>query len=348
MGLSIGKVFGKPINRPLQESEVLLHQWAKVGVEVEVENCRRPMPLPNWEFKGDGSLRGGGVEYVTRGGLSGKALEEAILLLTKTAVEQGWSDGEPRAAIHVHLDVTDLGDKHDKQLSNLIAAYLLFEHAFFNMAGNWRRWCGFCDAAEDSRGDSFYWSTLLYGVRNADMMTEAAFSMSKYQALNMRPLAEFGTIEFRHLPTTFDDDRIFQWINCILMLKQFADSMPEEFDMLRWLGTVSMHEAGTFIFGKAWPALAGYSSNKAFVEAKLGIAALAVMWENRWKFDAYCSSTKITNPKVLSKMKTGGVEEPEEKKVYAKALAQDPIALGNLDWLAQELRNNAIRAGEPN
>jgi hypothetical protein len=313
MGVSIGSVFGKPIHRQPQNSAALCNNWAKIGVEVEVENCGSAVVLTNWSFKGDGSLRGGGVEYVTNGGLCGRDLEEAIALLLKTARTRGWSDGHPRAAIHIHLDVTDLGEIHNKQFSNLVSAYLLFEHAMFGFAGEWRRWCGFCDAVEDSRAEALYWSRIVFGPRDPNVMYQSIDYISKYQALNLRPLEQFGTLEFRHLPTTFDTERVIQWVNFILSLKNFADTTTEDTNFLEWISKASMAEVGRAIFGRSWETLQLYTNQKRYNAAKASLAVLSSMWDTDTKFERRCASTKITNKELLKKLPKKTQEEESSK-----------------------------------
>lgn len=256
--MKLGNVIRKPVHTAPKTSAELILSDAKVGVEVEVENWHGLNPLSLWDNHVDDSLRGQGQEFTTAGGLSGAALVQAIDELCILAKEQSWSEGYPRAAIHIHLDVTDM--EMDKgELATFMSLYLIVEHALFAYAGEWRRSCGFCDSFEES---SYAFDVL--GGALYDKSGEALRSllrdnrMNKYQAVNLLSLSSFGTLEFRQLPTTFDRNRIVTWINFILQLKLAASKYEGDITLLQ---SFSKQGASAFtkdIMGEMWPKLAPY------------------------------------------------------------------------------------------
>jgi hypothetical protein len=46
--------------------------------------------------------------------------------------------------------------------------------------------------------------------------------INKYCGLNLASLFTYGTVEFRHLRTTHDKEKIYAWINMILLFRRFA------------------------------------------------------------------------------------------------------------------------------
>jgi len=227
----------------------------KVGIEVEVEGCTKLPILDLWESKEDHSLRNGGREFVTAGPMYGLNIRKALSGLFDSAVKLKWSEGYPRAGIHVHLDVRDL-DFESNELSRLVSNYMLIEHAMFAYCGEWRRQTMYCDALEDSQADFKSLGRFLYSPPDSrDELIQLADGLSKYQALNFRPLISFGTIEFRALPTTFDFDRVFNWIRIILALKRSAQDATMD-DPLRLLSSDGPIQYAQRILGETFPILA--------------------------------------------------------------------------------------------
>jgi hypothetical protein len=239
MGKFLGEMLGKPIHGKSIEDTTLPIPTAKVGIEVELERWGGQWPdRKYWTGKGDGSLRNDGVEFVTNGGMCGLDIAVALRNLCTAAVTHGWDVGYPRAGIHLHLDVTDL-DWESGQLARLVANYMIVEHAMISFAGDWRRECGYCVPFDLGQGDFDRLSTILYNKDlESEELIEFVGELSKYQALNLKPLSQFGTIEFRALPTTFDYGRIMTWVKIVLALKRSAMTVDkrEPLEILSELG----------------------------------------------------------------------------------------------------------------
>jgi hypothetical protein len=273
----LGKVVDKPVHSMPEPCDKFVLPTAKVGIEVEFEQWSRNSPNEWWEQHPDEhSVRNGGTEFVTRGnGVCGQEIVEAVEEICTLAKKDRWSEGIPRAAIHIHLDVTDL-DLDKNELTTLISNYLLVEHMFFGYAGDWRADTGFCVPFYKGQSDFSILGRLLHSKLNKEEFKRYAAAGSKYQALNVNPLVRFGTLEFRHLPTTFDTARIFEWINLILSLKKSAHD--ERFqEPLKLLSTLGPEQFARRIFGNLWPAVSPYLSVPAMWEAVDNATALMAM-----------------------------------------------------------------------
>lgn len=253
--MTVGAKFGKSIHYLDVGSSELIIPQAKVGVEVEIENWRtRQLPL-RWTSHDDGSLRNG-REFVTDGGLVGRELVEAVMDIAKFCKASAYSEGYPRAGIHIHVDMTDMNDTSNTQLLHCVLAYMLFEDAMFSFAGRWRKACGFCDPLLLSQSGRVAMAKFLIDWEYAG--NNALRGLDKYAAMNFLPLATYGTVEFRALPTTFDAGRILNWINFCLAFKhygKFIDKNP--LDLLNVLGVEGLARA---VFLDWYPAISPHIS----------------------------------------------------------------------------------------
>lgn len=252
MGNKLGFMVDQPIHIPDIPSDDLIIPHAKVGIEYEFEGWDGHQPHTYWEKQhDDGSLREGGCEQVTRGGIVGSGIRKAVEEICALAKTRKWKTGVPRASIHIHLDVTDL-DVDKRELAVLVCNYMLVEHILFAYAGDWRRSTGYAVAIEDGQIDFKAIGDLLFRLLSKEEFQRVAKNLSKYQALNLNPLVRFGTIEFRHMPTTWDVERVMDWINMILAIKK--SSTDERFkEPLKTLSALGPEKYCAEVFGKIWP-----------------------------------------------------------------------------------------------
>lgn len=232
---SIGEMMQKPVHRAVRGTNLLVDDQAKVGIEIEVRgwggrDSTAVKFARYWEGKEDHSLKSTGREYVTRGGLVGEDIVNAIDAFYDVASKSKLNNGYPYAGIHLHVDSTEM-EVENGQLSRFVEAYMLAEPLLFHFAGEYRRNCGFCYSLEQAQADYPLIGKGIYsGSYKSLQNTLARRHFSKYQALNLQPLATFGTIEFRHLPTTMEKQRLLDWVNIVLSLRVAAmtrDSIAE-------------------------------------------------------------------------------------------------------------------------
>ncbi len=181
-----------------------------LGIEIEVENVRDWFPprSPYWTSTDDGSLRNHGVEFISHP-IRAWRVEQAIVRLFSEVNED--FEFTERTSIHIHMNVRTLTVN---QLQAFVATYLIFEKLLFDFVGQERAKNIFCVPLNETNYGS-YLQSLFSSQR-------VVFNWSKYTALNLLPIRDKGTVEFRHLHGTKDIKKIMQWINIILSLKMFA------------------------------------------------------------------------------------------------------------------------------
>lgn len=213
-----------------------------LGIEVETENVLAFLEelSPFWQMIDDGSLRNRGKEFITIPTRANR-IEQALTCLFDQQLNKD-IDFSDRTSIHVHLNVRTLTAK---QLASLVLSYLVFEKVIFNWVGHSREHNIFCNP--------------LITVPEIDgLMTKLnhirdGFDWNKYCALNLAPIYNKGTIEFRHLYGTKDIQVLMTWINMILSLKVFAlkKDPNEVFKQIKNLNTESQYFVfASEIFGR--------------------------------------------------------------------------------------------------
>lgn len=218
-------------NRSYEEAppDKLVLSKCRIGLEMEVEGTGnffkaqaqgyKPILSDFWVDHEDNSLKDQGREFVFREPLFGRDLVSAIEEFVTVAHKHKFKISA-RTGLHVHLDVRNLTME---QVGSLCFAYAILERPLFRFAGIGRAENHFCVPwfAAPSNLRHLYplikTDSPVHRVRNAvDMQT-------KYSALNLLPIAKYGSVEFRHLETTFDFEFIMQWINILMRLKEFAN-----------------------------------------------------------------------------------------------------------------------------
>jgi len=206
------------------------------GVELEIEhasNCRE-WDIPGIDFKEDNSLRHDGIEVVTEP-MSLSVLSYTLNRFFEKASLSDYNYSE-RCSVHVHANCRDLTLD---QVSVVALLYQVFEHLLFQYAGNDRDKNIFCVP--------WYETTLTYNIVNSLVKGEhhKLRNWQKYTGLNLLPLYQFGTIEFRHLAGTCNRSFIVDWCNLIGCLFSFAHkhSLDETKEFIMGLNTTSEYQS---------------------------------------------------------------------------------------------------------
>lgn len=196
---------------PFKNQYPVVDKQTYLGIEVEVENVRKfdSHLAPYWNSTEDGSLRNRGVEFLTPP-IRAWRIEQALTVLFNQQLNND-VDFSDRTSIHVHMNVRTLTVK---QLETLILCYLTFEKTLFSFVGNNRYENIFCTPICESN-----FSVQIRQLIAGDV---TRVNWKKYTALNLLPIMEKGTIEFRHLHGTKDVGKIMCWINLLLSLKKYA------------------------------------------------------------------------------------------------------------------------------
>lgn len=186
----------------------------RVGIEVEVENVSHiniNIPLCFWMVTEDGSLRNHGKEFKS----FALPLSNAQL-----ALEQLFAGLNPdidfssRTSIHVHVDVRGLSIS---QLLTLLFVYATMENLLFKFVGANRRNNIFCTPITET--------SLFSGLdirKKSSLQNHFKHMWQKYSALNLLPIAMFGTVEFRQMPGTSDVTKLCIWLDLLSRMRLFA------------------------------------------------------------------------------------------------------------------------------
>jgi len=226
---------------PFKNQYPVVDKNTYLGIEVEVENVQRyNHASPYWKIIEDGSLRNSGREFITPP-IRAWRVEHALSTLFNKEINED-VDFSERTSTHIHMNIRTLTVK---QLEALIVTYLVFEKVLFNYVGNDRYNNIFCvPIVETDIGEN-----LLGLIQNKNPSVD----WQKYTALNLLPIMEKGTIEFRHLNGTGNIKHIITWINLILSLKKFALQKTPDYiwSRIATLNTTSEYRLfGEEVFGE--------------------------------------------------------------------------------------------------
>lgn len=198
-----------------------------VGLEFEVEGRGLPSggdllfePCPvtgaTWHTHVDNSLRGESLEYV----LTGPAEAEYSLNLIHQLYKKFNDSGtvlnlSNRCSTHVHLNVSSW--KVDK-LSALIVLWSLFEEALINWNGIERKTNHFCLGNSDTPELTDHW---------VDFLNTGAWQFhdgSKYTALNLLHIHDFGSVEVRCGRGFNSLEDATNWVSFLIGLYEYSAS----------------------------------------------------------------------------------------------------------------------------
>lgn len=190
----------------------------RAGIEIELENITDTnLNTAYWRSITDGSLRNRGREFVFNGAHGGSDLFLACVELDTFLGRQN-PDGNWRCSTHVHVDVRELTAV---QLKNIIITNLVYEKLLFRLSGFHRYSNNFCSAF----GFAQQQLQLLAANWNREgeaFMRNIAGGWDKYSALNLRPLASFGSIEFRSSAAEWRKGKLIRLANRFLALRDFG------------------------------------------------------------------------------------------------------------------------------
>jgi hypothetical protein len=114
----------------------------------------------------------------------------------------------PRTSVHIHLDCTTIS--HETVI-DMVLLYSVFERLWYKYVGRQRIKNIYCVPITET--------SLLRILGNGGLQPN---SWQKYAGLNLRPLGEYGTIEFRHMHGTPDIGKLVTWIDLICRLKTYC------------------------------------------------------------------------------------------------------------------------------
>lgn len=215
-----------------------------VGVEIEIENVQmHPEPVRQtrlmemWHTKPDGSLRNGGIEFVS---VYGATAADVMTYLPVLHAAMVTSEVSFRCGLHIHVDVTQFTMP---ELYRVFMVYTIMEKILFAVSGQ-RGENRFCRPVQDSVTSVA--NCMHYGhASDWSKFIDAACHGTKYLAMNVRTLGQFGTLEFRHHHGTIDSTQLGQWLTILLdmVLVAKAATTEELEKKIKNLNTESQYEA---------------------------------------------------------------------------------------------------------
>lgn len=186
------------------------------GMEVEVEGANLPQEIPYyWGITKDGSLRGESAEYVFKKSYSFEGTLKAIDVLVR-ATKDSVLNFSHRTSVHVHVNVQQL--ERDQLLNFLYISYL-FDRALDHIGGREISGNRFCLRIGDAEGAVEY---LKKFADRADAFAIPQLGNAKYSAINIVPVAKYGSVEFRSMRGTLDKVVLKDWICIIKSLLDFS------------------------------------------------------------------------------------------------------------------------------
>lgn len=197
-----------------------------IGVEIETEvESHRAYDYPKmkfWSAKGDGSLRGYGVEYVLKAPMNLAEFENALSEFEAANTKYKFNKDSVSTSVHVHLNF--LNDSY-LTLANFITTYFLVENLLVKFSGPDRLSNLFCLPTKDAEGIVDH---LVYALNNINKrgFSRVMFNSDKvkYAALNPCNLTTLGTMEIRTFRGEPDIELIRTWVNILMKLKEFTRS----------------------------------------------------------------------------------------------------------------------------
>ncbi|UIW10517.1 gamma-glutamylcysteine ligase-like protein [Aeromonas phage BUCT695] len=237
--VTVGSHFhGRQTSYPAIQSHPMVNGTHLAGVEIELEN------LPNqrnrfryWTAKSDGSLRNNGVEYVFSNPWGGYDLYNAAIELD-SHLFNNQPDGSWRCSTHVHIDVRDMSAE---QVKKMILAYTMYERILFKLSGEHRYKNNFCVALGFAQ-DQINILSRNWHKEHGDFLTSVHESWDKYSSINLLPMSNFGSIEFRISEAKWRKGRLLMLVNRFLSLKEMAMTFTgSEEEMIEYMMTVPLH-----------------------------------------------------------------------------------------------------------
>jgi len=193
------------------------HTIGEVGLEIELEGHNLPKdPTEYWVAHEDGSLRGESVEYVLNQPIPRLLVSEVLQELNER-LKNSTVVPSHRCSVHVHINAQELTAK---EVFKWLTVYCCVEQILLEFCGDSRKGNLFCLSLRDSQ---FLVDTLRKSIESVNPLYGLTCRENmRYAACNTQPLARFGSLEFRALFGTTNQEIIETWCDALLYLKDYA------------------------------------------------------------------------------------------------------------------------------
>jgi hypothetical protein len=119
------------------------------------------------------------------------------------------------------------------QLVGFCVLYAIYEPAIYHWIGDNRDNSHFCIPWYKAEGSILEAGDIIRSAMEPAKnegpnmgLLNAAERYNRYAGMNLQALQKFGSVEARHMKTTTDTARIYQWINLLLALKRATGRVP--------------------------------------------------------------------------------------------------------------------------
>lgn len=220
-----------------------------IGIELEIENLPKglgryqEMAYPFWHVEEDGSLRprGEAWEFISTPAKMGTTLAEMETLFKTLGVsDRNYSD---RTSVHIHTNVQDFTQK---ELSTLFLIYPVFEEVLFQFINHFKapEEQGYC---RDTNLYCIPWSACRMNNKAIEKVFQAQSTFrhwQKYTALNILPVTDKGTVEWRHMHGTCNMEKLTIWANLIGAIMRYCKSanLDDVVQRIKTLNDVSTYQ----------------------------------------------------------------------------------------------------------
>lgn len=211
---TVAQVFGKSAPRLTAEHPSIVMQCG-VGIELELEGVSN-IDVGLWNCTEDGSLRNG-CELVCSQPYNGQQLFRAIHNVCE-AVNSSEAEGTWRCSTHVHVDMRDADSNIVKKA---ILGWAFYEKLMFKCSGFHRYRSNFCPAFAVVQAQVMNASEA-FNYEGSTFFSEIVGHWDKYTSLNLLPLSQYGSMEFRISEPKWKRSQLLNLVNRFLMLKKLA------------------------------------------------------------------------------------------------------------------------------
>lgn len=194
MAKTITEMFGHDPKSPLSVTKEFI-----AGLECEIESVLSKKNMMGFHATNDGSLRNEGIEFISEPLPRDILMDSFKKLHAKIEYYNKSEAFSPRTSTHVHINCRMLTDT---QVKTLMLLYALYEEFFFAMVDESRRGNIHCVPLTETVLTNYYGYDLNYICQR----------WHKYTALNLLPLQKLGTVEFRHMQGTNDEQLMSEWL----------------------------------------------------------------------------------------------------------------------------------------
>ena len=221
----------------------------EVGIEVEVEGRQLPKTDKRyWLMTQDGSLKAEeAVEYVLARPMSVEDASAALQYLDESYSKSGSTvDDSVRAGVHVHVNVQNM---NIPQLYSFITLYLILEGLLVRWCGESREGNLFCLRSYDAE-----WlpKVLTKAIRTLDFQRLFTNDDIRYASVNVKALAEHGSLEFRSMRGTRDLSLVDVWMRMLHRIKTKSLEFEDPIDVITGFSGADKRDFVTNVMGSVY------------------------------------------------------------------------------------------------